>query len=279
MMKLNEAWNMYATDKRLFGYQPGTIKAYKLQLDLLIRHSGDMKMADVTHQGLKQYLASLTHLKPGTVGYRIKFIRSYFRWAHEEGLISNNPAAKIKEPKMGLRIPKALPEKDIEMLREACETPKEHAIIEFIYTTGCRIGEVVKLNTGDINWQNRSCIVMGKGSKEREVYFNVKCSIWLEAYVMNRRDKEPALFATQRAPHRMSISRMRDIVKSIAKRAGIQTNVYPHKLRHSYATHLLDNGMPLEGIQSMLGHSKLETTRLYAQLSGQRRREMYQRYF
>ena len=279
MMKLQEAWDIYAVDKRLLGYQPGTIKAYRLQLDLLIRYTGDMEFPEVTYQGLKQYLASLTHLKPGTVGYRIKFIRSYFRWAHEEGFIPANPAVKIKEPKMGLRIPKALPERDIEMLREACETPKEHAIIEFIYTTGCRIGEVVKLNKGDINWQNRSCIVMGKGSKEREVYFNIKCGIWLETYVMNRKDNDPALSVTQRAPHRMSISRMRNIVKDIAKRAGIQVSVSPHKLRHSYATHLLDNGMPLEVIQSMLGHSKLETTRIYAQLSGQRRREMYQRYF
>lgn len=166
------------------------------------------------------------------------------------------------------------------MLQEGCKTAREHALVEFMYSTGCRIGEVYRLNRNSIDWEHRSCIVLGKGGKEREVYFSIKAAIWLKKYLNSRRDNDMALFVTERKPHRrMSIAQIRYVVKQVAKRAEISVNVYPHKLRHSYATHLLNNGAPIEGIQTLLGHSKTETTRLYAQLSGPRRKEIYVRYF
>lgn len=210
---------------------------------------------------------------------RIRFIRAFFHWASDEGHITRNPASKLREPRLGSRVPKALSEEDTEILREGCATPLEHALIEFLYTTGCRIGEVYGLNKSAINWDNRSCIVLGKGNKERDVYFNTKCFIWLKKYVEQRTDDDEALFVTERAPHRMGIAEVRYIVKRIACRAEVEVNVYPHKLRHSYATHLLNNGAPLEGIQTLMGHAKLETTKLYAELAGPRRKEIYKRYF
>jgi integrase/recombinase XerD len=144
-------------------------------------------------------------------------------------------------------------------------------------TLGLR--EVYRLNRNAINWENRSCIVLGKGDKEREVFFSIKAAIWLKKYLAGRKDTDIALFVTERKPHRMSIAQLRYVVKRVAKRSEVEANIYPHKLRHSYATHLLNNGAPLEGIQTLLGHSKLETTRLYAQLSGPRRKEIYTRYF
>mgnify|MGYP000737159690 CR=1 FL=1 len=278
-MRLSEAWEAYAADKRLLGYSPHTLRAYRLQSTLLIRHLGDIDIQEVTFEQLKKYLASQEHLKPASIGHRVRFLKSLFKWAHDEGFITANPASKLREPKMGTRLPKALSEEDVELLREACETPLEHALIEFLYTTGCRIGEVARLNRNAIDWETRSVVVRGKGDKEREVYFTIKCGIWLKRYLKQRKDNDVALFVTERKPHRMSIAQIRYIIKRVARRAGIQTSVYPHKLRHSYATHLLNNGAPLEGIQTLLGHSKLETTRLYAQLSGPRRREFYQRYF
>ena len=180
---------------------------------------------------------------------------------------------------MGQHLPKALSEEDTEMLREGCKSALEHALVEFFYTTGCRVGEVYRLDRNQIDWDNRSAIVLGKGDKEREVYFSIKAGIWLKKYLINRHDKDPALFVTERAPHRMSISEIRYVTKRVARGSDMTANVYPHKLRHSYATHLLNNGAPLEAIQSFLGHAKLETTRIYAQLSGPRRRELYQKYF
>ena len=118
-----------------------------------------------------------------------------------------------------------------------------------------------------------------KGNKEREVYFNVRCEIWLENYLNERSDSDPAIFVTERSPRRMSIAQMRYIIKRISNRAGINKTIHPHQLRHSYATHLLNNGAPIDVIQSLLGHEKSETTRIYAQLSGKIRREFYNKYF
>lgn len=115
-------------------------------------------------------------------------MKSLFRWSHEEGLIPKNPAAKIKEPKAGKRIPKFLTEFEIEHLREACTSPLEKALFEFMFSTGCRIGEIVTLEKSKINWYNRSAIVRGKGNKEREVYFNIRCEIWLKRYLDQRQD-------------------------------------------------------------------------------------------
>jgi integrase/recombinase XerD len=121
--------------------------------------------------------------------------------------------------------------------------------------------------------------VLGKGDKEREVYFSIKAAIWLRKYFNVRKDTDMALFVTERKPHRMSIAEIRYVIKRVARRSELDANVYPHKLRHSYATHLLNNGAPMEGIQTLLGHTNLSTTMLYASLSGPRRKEIYRKFF
>lgn len=277
---LSQAWETYESDKRIEGFSPQTLKAYKLQSGLLIRFFNDVQLDTITTDQLKTYLAkSSESLKPASLAHRIRFMKSLFRWSHEEGHIPKNPATKIKEPKTGKRIPKFLTEMEIEHLREACCSPMEKALFEFMFSTGCRIGEVVTLDRGRINWSNRSAVIRGKGDKEREVYFNIRCEIWLKRYLDNRVDRDPAIFVTERDPHRMSIATMRYIIKRISNRAGINKDIHPHQLRHSYATHLLNNGAPLDVIQSLLGHEKSETTRIYAQLSGSIRQEFYRKYF
>ncbi|SMQ86936.1 integrase/recombinase XerD [Bacillus sp. OV166] len=279
-MLLTQAWETYESDKRIEGFSPQTLKAYKLQSGLLIRFFNDVELDTITTDQLKAYLAkSSESLKPASLAHRIRFMKSLFRWSHEEGHIAKNPATKIKEPKTGKRIPKFLTEMEIEHLREACCSPMEKALFEFMFSTGCRIGEVVTLDRDRINWSNRSAVIRGKGDKEREVYFNIRCEIWLKRYLDNRVDRDPAIFVTEREPHRMSIATMRYIMKRISNRAGINKDIHPHQLRHSYATHLLNNGAPLDVIQSLLGHEKSETTRIYAQLSGSIRQESYRKYF
>ena len=279
-MLLSKAWDMYESDKRIEGFSPQTLKAYKLQASLLIRYFKDVELDTISTGQLKEYLAKSSEtLKPSSLAHRIRFMKSFFRWSHEEGHISKNPAAKIKEPKAGKRIPKFLTEFEIEHLREACFSPMEKSLFEFMFSTGCRIGEIVSLEKNRINWSDRSAIVRGKGDKEREVYFNIRCEIWLKRYLDQRLDADPAIFVTERYPHRMSIAQMRYIIKRISNRAQINKTIHPHQLRHSYATHLLNNGAPLEVIQSLLGHEKSETTRIYAQLSGSLRQELYRKYF
>lgn len=279
-MLLSKAWEKYESDKRIEGFSPHTLKAYQLQATLLIRYFNDIEICTLTTEQLKCYLSkSSEQLKPSSLAHRIRFMKSLFRWSHEEGHIPKNPAAKIREPKVGKRIPKFLTEREIEHLREACWTSMEKALFEFMFSTGCRIGEIVSLEKNCINWSDRSAIVRGKGDKEREVYFNIRCDIWLRRYIDSRTDKDPAIFVTERYPHRMSIAQMRYVIKRISSRAGINKEIHPHQLRHSYATHLLNNGAPLEVIQSLMGHEKSETTRIYAQLSGRLRKEFYQKYF
>lgn len=279
-MLLSEAWQIYSADKQIEGFSPATLKGYKVQHNLLLRHFGDIDIRTITLPDLKTYLIEKgRHLKLSSLGMRIRFIRAFFRWATDEGYCDSNPARKLKEPKLGQRVPKALSEEDTVMLQEGCRTPLEHALINFMYSTGCRIGEIHKLNRNAIDWDNRSCIVLGKGNKEREVYFSIKTAIWLKKYLNSRKDNDMALFVTERKPHRMSIAQIRYVVKRVAKRSEVEANVYPHKLRHSFATHLLNNGAPMEGIQTLLGHTKIETTMLYAQLSGPRRKEIYTKYF
>lgn len=157
ILLLSQAWKTYESDKRIEGFSSQTLNAYRIQSNLLIRHFNDVTMGTLTTNQLKEYLAkSSEHLNPSSLAHRIRFMRSLFRWSHEEGHIVKNPASQIKEPKVGKRIPKFLTEREIEHLREACKTPMEKAIFEFMFSTGCRIGEVVSLEKNSINWSNRS---------------------------------------------------------------------------------------------------------------------------
>jgi site-specific recombinase XerD len=230
---------------------------------------------------LKEYLAKQSErLKSSSLGHRIRFIRSLFRYAFEEGYVSRNPAPKLKEPKSDKRIPKFLIEEDVIHLKISCQSLRDHALLQFLYSIGCRVGEVHRLNCEDINWENGSAIVNRKGSKQREVYFTTECKVWLKKYLDRREDNCEALFVTERNPvRRMKIPTLRYAVKLIASCGRVPVNAYPHRFRHTYACQLLDNGTPLDFIQGMLGHEKASTTQIYAQLRGERRRELYKRFF
>lgn len=189
-----------------------------------------------------------------------------------------NPTLKLKDPKLGKRVPKALTIDELEMLRDLSQVSWSTRWWNSS-SSGCRVGEIQKLNHNEIDWQ-RGCVnVIGKGNKEREVYFGSKARIWLQRYLSRRADTDLALFVTERKPHRMSIHQIEYIFNRIANRCELQSRVSPHKLRHTLATVLLNQGAPLVAVQSILGHEKPETTQLYASLSGSVRQHAYQRYF
>ena len=222
-MKLTDLWVLYETDKKLLGFSPHTLKAYSLQLKVLIREIGNIEIGEVTLSLLKDYLAKQSErLKPSSLGHRIRFIRSLFRFAFEEGHIPKNPTLKLREPKTDKRIPKFLIEEDIIHLKITCDSLREHALLEFLYCTGCRVGEVHALNIEDINWENCSAIVNGKGSKQREVYFTTECKVWLRRYLDSRVDSCNALFVTETRPvGRMSIPSIRYSIKKLAARGEV----------------------------------------------------------
>lgn len=283
-MKLSEVYEVYEADKRLEGFSPHTFKAYKIQLKLLISHFGDVEIDSLSLVDFKKYLAKDSErLKPSSIGHRVRFIRSLFRYAHEEGYTPSFTVSKLKEPKQGARVPKFIIEEDLEKLRESCETPREKALISLLYSTGCRIGEVHRMDKAHVNWESRSIVVLGKGDKEREVYFDVKAKFWLNKYLAARTDENQALFVSERKLdgdyRRSCIHQLRYTVKRIAERSEVAVNIYPHRFRHSFCTHLLDRGAPLEAISNLAGHARISTTRIYAQLSGEQRRAIYNKYF
>ncbi len=285
-MLLSEVWALYKSDKQLEGYSPYTLKSYELQYNLFFKYQGDIKIKDIDYKIMKDYLArDADRLKPASISFRMKFFRSLWRYAVDEGIIPNNPAAKLRDPKQLQRMPKDMDAEQIELLRIACETTLENALLETFFATGCRIGELQKANKDVIDWTDKTIIIIGKGNKERDAFFDIRCAIWLKKYLNERNDNDVSLFVTERRykenngqPRRMSKDQMRWILKRIAKRAGVK-NVYPHRLRHSFAMHLLRNNAPLEVIQQFLGHADINTTRIYADYDSEMKSRLYKQYF
>lgn len=286
---LTTAIRSYLKAKRLDGYSPRTLYAYHRQLRHLSEHLGeDLPVDKIRLDHLRTYLSSFTHLKMSSLANRVRVVKVFFKWLHEEETLLRNPAVKLKEPRLPHRIPKALSIEEVELLRDACKSLLEHALIEFFFATGCRVGEVHGLNHDKLDWTRRSAIVLGKGNKEREVYFGAKAALWLRRYLNGRGDLSPALFVTDRrrvqkdgslSRQRMSISQMQRIFKRVAARCGLATRVTPHVLRHTLATLLLNQDAPIAAVQSILGHASPTTTQLYVHLSGESRQATYRRYF
>ncbi|KPV42929.1 tyrosine-type recombinase/integrase [Alicyclobacillus ferrooxydans] len=278
-MNLSQASETFLSIRSQEGFSPFTIRAYRQQHKLLIRDVGDLRVEKVTLNMLRDHLSHNDHLKPASLGHKIRAIKSLFGWLVEEDLIVRNPTLKLKEPKQGKRVPKALTIDELELLRDSCSSSLEHALVEFFFATGGRISEIQRLNRNQIDWYRGAVTVLGKGDKEREVYFGAKARIWVKRYLRDRNDHDPALFVTMRQPHRMSVHQMQYIFKRIASRCNLAERVSPHKMRHTLATVLLNQGAPLVAVQSILGHEKPETTQLYATLSGTSRQQAYERYF
>lgn len=280
-MHLSEAAEAFAAVKRTEGFAPTTLSAYALQIRLLIRDVGDMDLADVTLQTLRDHLAGQSHLQPTSLAHKVRCLRSMFGWWAEEEIIQRSPATKLKEPRVPDRVPKALNVEEIEELRDACRSVMEHALVEVFFASGARVSEVCGLNRNAIDWQRRAMLVFGKGSRERECYLGAKAVLWLRRYLSARRDDDVALFVTQRNPkRRLSVHQTQYIFRRIAKRADtLAGRVTPHVMRHTLATTLLNQGAPLAAVQSLLGHTRSETTLIYARLSGSARQQAFQRYF
>lgn len=279
-MRLSVAMDAYLQAKAIDGYSPSTLKAYRLQFTLLRRAIGDPEVDAVTTQHLRDYLGGLTHLKPASLSHRVRALHSLWNWMLDEDYTTVNPARKIKERVDHVRVPKALSVDDLEVLRDACRTPREHALLELFFATGARLAEVQGLDRAQLNRHDRAAIVRGKGDKEREVYWGAKAALWLDRYLDSRTDAEPALFVTLRTPvRRADRHTLYAEIKRVARRVDMADRVWPHALRHTLATSLLNNGADLTVVQSVLGHEKPSTTLIYAHLSGRRRRQQYDRYF
>lgn len=278
---LIEKIQMYNSAKKLEGLSPKTLEGYELNLTIFANEV-KKRTEDITTSDVRSYLATMGQRqgwKMSTMGNKLSVIKSFFQWLAGEELIHRDPTAKLKTPKMEKRLPKALTIPELEMLREACETVRERAFVEVMYATGCRLAEVQGLNRDQINQQSMSTLVIGKGDKQREVYFSHKAMYHLNKYLNQRTDDCEALFVTVRKPiRRLTHRAIQREIKIIAKRVGLEKKVSPHVLRHTFATLTLNNGAELVAVQELLGHESPETTLRYARITEERKREQHKKY-
>jgi len=261
---------LYLAVKRLDGLSPKTLYNYKLILERFYLYFVK-PINTITTNDIRMYLLVLQrdgNLKQTSMGTIICSLRSFFNWLFREEIIVSNPMARVVTPKTEKRLRHALTQEELEILRQACVTNREKAILEFLVSTGCRLSEVVQVNLEDIDWGEKSLKVIGKGNKERKVYFSVKSKALLQVYINGRKDDNIALFVTSKGiTNRLSSRSIEREIKIIAKRTGNLKSIYPHLFRHTFATHKLNLGMSLPVLQRLLGHEEPSTTQIYAELN------------
>jgi len=255
--------------KRIDGCRPKTIKGYRERLKLFMTQCSK-PVQQITTDDLREYLAYLVderHLMDNSVQAHINTLRSFFSWLVDEDNIRKSPMRKIKSLKIDkLRSRHPLTAEQLELVRDGCKGYKEKALVEFLVSSGCRVSEVAGLRVDDIDWRDRKCKVIGKGNKERTVYFSVRAKLMLQLYIAERRGGE-ALFASSRAPYEPLTDRgIEKMISKLGKRIGMERPLYPHLMRHTFASHALNCGMELTIIQHLLGHSDPKTTLIYAEI-------------
>jgi len=260
---------IFLSAKQVEGCSLKTIKYY----ESTIRHlfSGMPKnVADYTTEDIRAYLAVFQSKRKSskvTIDNIRRIFSSFFAWLEEEDYILKSPVRRIHKVKTGTQIKEVLSDESLEMLRDSCTQIRDLAIIDLLSSTGIRVGELVKLNRSDINFQERECVVFGKGNKERMVYFNARTKIHLQQYLKSRKDRNPALFVSLAKPHaRLQISGVEVRLRNIGKKLKIN-RLHPHKFRRTLATMAIDKGMPVEQVQLLLGHVKIDTTMHYAMVN------------
>lgn len=198
------------------------------------------------------------------------YLSSFFTWATDEGYLVRNPMRTISAIKYEKRPRQNLTQLELEYLRSGCRSPRDRAIIEFLYSTGCRVSEIAGVKKSDVDWNAKSVHLFGKGNKHRTSYINAKSEVSLRTYLETREDDSPHLFVSERKPYRgLTKDAIEKIVRNISNRASekLQKHVTPHILRHTTATIALQSGMPIEDISKLLGHEKIDTTMIYAHTS------------
>lgn len=262
----NNYLSMFLNAKKIEGCSERTLAYYKTTVEKLLDGVDD-PIRKVTTDDIRDYLANyqgLNDCSKTTIDNIRRNISSFFTWLEEEDYIIKSPMRRIHKIKTTKTVKEVISDEEIEKMRDKCKNLRDLAIIDLLYSTGIRIGELVRLNIDDIDFEERECIVFGKGDKERRVYFDAKTKIHLTDYINSRFDTNPALFVTLDAPYnRLQISGVEIRLRRLGRELGIN-KVHPHKFRRTMATRAIDKGMPIEQVQKLLGHSQIDTTMHYA---------------
>lgn len=269
---LPEVVKTYLVCKKMEGLSDGTLENYTRYLRMFFK-SLKKSPEQVTANDIRVYL--YCYQKERSVTNRSldkyrEYISRFYQWACDENYIQSNPARTIKPIKYEIKPRQALSQMELEYIRMACTSVREKAIIEFLYSTGCRVSELSIVKKCDIDWNNKSVHLFGKGNKHRISFLNAKAEVAIKEYLNERNDHNEYLFVSERKPHnQLKKPGIEKIVRNISRKASvnISKHVTPHVLRHTTATTAIQNGMPIEDISKLLGHSKIDTTMIYAHTS------------
>ncbi len=252
--------------KRLEGASEKTLRYYESTIARALAGMGK-SASEVATEDVRAYLTRYGDERGasrGTLDNIRRVLSSFFRWLEDEDYVVKSPVRRIKKVKGAQRVKETYEDETLEELRDACATPRDLAMIDLLASSGIRVGELVALNRSDVNFQERECLVFGKGSKERLAYFDARTKIHLQNYLSSRVDDAPALFVSLKAPwRRLMIGGVEARLRSLGKRMNLE-KVHPHKFRRTMATNAIEKGMPIELLQKLLGHQKINSTMHYA---------------
>lgn len=266
--------------KKIEGCSSKTLIYYKSTLEKLFIFF-QKSATEITSEDIRAYLSDFQttrQVSKMTIDNNRRIFSTFFTWLENEDLILKSPMRKIHKVKQDLTVQKVFTDENMVILRDSCNDIRSKALLDLLESTGMRVGELVKLNRSDIDFEQRQTIVIGKGAKEREVYFNASAKLHLKEYLNSRTDDSPALFVQQKAPfNRLSISGVEATLRRLGKCANIN-KVHPHRFRRTMATEAINRGMPIEQVQKLLGHAKIDTTMRYAQVDQQNVKISHRKY-
>ena len=262
----DELAERFYTAKKLEGCSDKTLRYYRQTIARALETLA-IPVLHITTEHLRGYLsdyqASHTCSKLNMDNIR-RILSSFFAWLEDENYILKSPVRRIHKIRTERPVKETYSDEALEQMRDCCGSLRDLAIIDLLSSTGMRVGELVGLNRADIDFENRECVVFGKGAKERPAYFDARTKIHLQNYLKSRSDNNEALFVTLAEPHeRLKISGVEIRLRRLGRRLGI-VRVHPHKFRRTMATRAIDKGMPIEQVQKLLGHAKIDTTLQYA---------------
>ena len=264
-----ELLDMFISAKRVEGCSEKTLKYYQASIMRLFS-TVDIPAIRMRTDDLRGYLSEYqqtSQCSKSNIDNIRRILSSFFAWLEDENYILKSPVRRIHKIKSNQPVKETYTDESLEIMRDQCGCLRDLALIDLLSSTGMRVGELVRLNRSDIDFENRECVVFGKGSKERPVYFDARTKIHLKNYLDSRTDKNPALFVSLIQPFkRLEISGVEIRLRNLGRKLGI-TKVHPHKFRRTLATRAIDKGMPIEQVQRLLGHAKIDTTMQYAMVN------------
>ncbi len=271
---------MFISAKRVEGCSDKSLRYYESTIRNMIERI-DKSECQITTEDLRLYLDE--YQKRGTVSKVTldnvrRILSSFFAWLEDEDYIVKSPVRRIHKVKTGKTVKETYTDESLEIMRDHCDNTRDLAMIDLLASTGIRVGELVKLNRNDIDFENRECIVFGKGNKERKVYFDARTKIHLQRYISEREDDNDALFVSLLKPFdRLQISGVEIRLRKIGRELNLH-KVHPHKFRRTLATVAIDKGMPIEQVQQLLGHQSIDTTLQYAMVNQNNVKESHRRF-